>query len=35
MIDLSKISNVEIQGIDLKDYPDFCDAFLVYAEYNG
>ena len=26
-IDFSKITNVEVDGIDTKDYPDFCDAF--------
>lgn len=30
-----KIDNVEIEGIDFKDYPDFCDAFIVSADYNG
>jgi hypothetical protein len=23
---------VEVEGIDTKDYPDFCDATIVYAE---
>lgn len=27
-------SSVEIEGIDMRDYPDFCDAFMVYAEYE-
>ena len=27
---------VEVEGIDTKDYPDFCDAYIVYAEdYTG
>jgi len=34
-IDYSKISNVEVDGIDTKDYPDFSDAFISYAEYDG
>jgi len=29
------ITNVEVDGIDTKDYPDFCDAFISYAEYKG
>ena len=29
------ISNIEIDGIDTRDYPDFCDAYIVYAEYDG
>lgn len=35
MIDLNKITNVEVDGIDFKDYPDFVDAYISYAEYNG
>lgn len=31
----SQLENIEIEGIDIKDYPDFCDAFIAYAEYNG
>ena len=27
-----KITDYQIDGIDLKDYPDFCDAYLSYAE---
>lgn len=34
-MDLTKITNIEIEGIDYKDAPDFCDAFISYAEYNG
>ena len=22
-------------GVDPDDYPDFCDAYIEYAEYNG
>ena len=25
---------VEIDGIDTRDYPDFCDAFILYGEYE-
>lgn len=35
MIDVKNISNIEIEGIDPGDYPDFCDAFVSYAEING
>lgn len=31
----SKITNIEIDGIDTKDAPDFCDAFILSADYNG
>ena len=34
-IDFSKITNVEVDGIDTKDYPDFCDAFISSADYDG
>ena len=32
---LKKFTNVEFEGIDWNDYPDFCDAFIVHAEYEG
>ena len=31
----NKLENVEIDGIDFTDYPDFTDAYIVYAERNG
>lgn len=34
-IDFSKISNVVVSGIDFEDYPDFCDAYIVSADYDG
>ena len=34
-IDFKKITNVELDGIDSNDYPDFCDAFIVNANYDG
>ena len=34
-MDYSKISNLEVDGIDYADYTDFCDAFISYAEYDG
>jgi len=30
-MDLSKIHDVEVDGIDGNDYPDFCDAYIVSA----
>jgi hypothetical protein len=27
-------SSIEVDGIDEKDYPDFCDAFISYAEWS-
>lgn len=26
--------SVEIEGVDGRDYPDFCDAYFSYAEYE-
>lgn len=34
-INFQLISNVEVEGIDMRDYPDFSDSFLVGADYNG
>jgi hypothetical protein len=34
-MDNTKIDNVQVEGIDITDYPDFCDAFIVSADYNG
>ena len=34
-MDYLKITNVEVDGIDTSDYPDFCAAFIASAEYDG
>jgi len=34
-MDYKKITNVVLDGINLEDYPDFCDAFIVSADYDG
>jgi len=34
-MNLNLITNIEFEGIDSKDSPDFCDAFISYAEYDG
>ena len=34
-MDYKKIDNIEMDGIDTKDYPDFCDAFISSADYDG
>ena len=34
-LDYSQIEDVEVDGIDTKDYPDFCDAFISSATYMG
>mgnify|MGYP000944551907 CR=1 FL=1 len=33
-IDFTKITNVDIENIQMYDYPDFCDAFLVDTDYG-
>ena len=34
-MDYKLIDNIEIDGIDTKDYPDFCDAYISSADYDG
>lgn len=34
-MDYSKIANMKFDGIDQSDSPDFCDAYIVSADYNG
>ena len=34
-MDYTKIDNINIEGIDYKDAPDYCDAFISSADYNG
>ena len=34
-LNLSKIDNMEFEGVDFSDYPDFVDAFLVSADIDG
>lgn len=34
-LDYSKIDDIDIDGIDTNDYPDFCDAFICSADYDG
>jgi hypothetical protein len=34
-MDYSKLDSIELDGIDTRDYPDFCDAYIAYAEYKG
>lgn len=35
MIDFSKIHNIEFDGIDHSDYPDYCDAYILSCEIDG
>jgi len=34
-MDYSKIINIKVDRIDFNDYPDFCDAFIASADYDG
>jgi hypothetical protein len=34
-MDTSLIDNLEFDGIDFNDYPDFCDFFVISADYDG
>ena len=34
-LDYTKIEDVEVDGIDTSDYPDFCDAYIAAATYKG
>jgi hypothetical protein len=33
-IDIDKIGEVQIDGIDKRDYPDFADAYFGYVEWK-
>lgn len=32
---LNLIDNIKVDGIDTKDYPDFADAYISSADYDG
>lgn len=32
MIDTTKLTDIEIDGIDTSDYPDFCDSYISSAK---
>lgn len=34
-MNLDLVDNIEFDGINYKDYPDFCDLFCSNADYNG
>mgnify|MGYP000322785240 FL=1 len=31
-IKFSEVTNIELGGVDMNDYPDFCDAYVESAE---
>ena len=34
-LDYSKIEGIQVDGIDRRDHPDYCDAFISEATYDG
>ena len=34
-IDFKLVTNVSVDGVDTRDYPDFSDAFIESADYDG
>ena len=34
-IDIKDVENLEVDGVDTKDWPDFCDAFFIGGEIDG
>lgn len=32
-IDYDALQDIELDGIDTRDYSDFCDAYISYASY--
>lgn len=34
-LNYSKIDNIQVDGVDKNDYPDFCDAYISNADYKG
>jgi hypothetical protein len=35
MIDTTKVTDIVFADIDFSDYPDFADAYIESADYNG
>ena len=34
-INFEEVADIEVDGIDTADYPDFCDAFISSFTYKG
>ena len=34
-IDFNKIDNIVIENVDMKDWPDFCDAYIESCDIDG
>ncbi len=35
IIDFTKVTDIEFGGVDMADYPKFCDAYIESAVING
>lgn len=33
-LNYSRITDIEVDGVDTSDYPDFCDAYICSANYK-
>jgi len=33
--DINQLDDIQLADVDIKDYPDFCDAYVESASYNG
>ena len=33
--DINQLDDIELDGVDMKDYPDFCDAYVESASFKG
>ena len=34
-IKFEQVTNIELDGVAIGDYPDFCDAYIMYAEHSN
>jgi|TARA_Y100000389_G_scaffold109903_1_gene106999 hypothetical protein len=34
-INFNQITDVEVEGIDMQDYPKFCDAYIATCQIDG
>lgn len=35
MIDINNVINLDIEGVNASDYPDFCDAYFSSGYWSG
>lgn len=33
--DINQLDDIQLADVDIKDYPDFCDAYVESASYKG